>query len=41
MQSNYGFVVPVYNHPHYFADLISYLDSFHLPIVLVNDGSDD
>ncbi|EPO3471010.1 glycosyltransferase family 2 protein, partial [Acinetobacter baumannii] len=41
MQSNYGFVVPVYNHPHYLADLISYLDSFHLPIVLVNDGSDD
>ncbi|MDX6038175.1 glycosyltransferase family 2 protein, partial [Acinetobacter baumannii] len=26
MQSNYGFVVPVYNHPHYLADLISYLD---------------
>ncbi|MCY3123065.1 glycosyltransferase family 2 protein, partial [Acinetobacter baumannii] len=21
--------------------MISYLDSFHLPIVLVNDGSDD
>ncbi|WP_228132349.1 hypothetical protein, partial [Acinetobacter baumannii] len=21
MQSNYGFVVPVYNHPHYLADL--------------------
>ncbi|MEG2695863.1 MAG: glycosyltransferase family 2 protein, partial [Acinetobacter sp.] len=38
--SNYGFIVPVYNHPHYIQALIEYLTQFELPIILVNDGSD-
>ncbi|WP_089605678.1 glycosyltransferase family 2 protein [Acinetobacter piscicola] len=38
--SDYGFIVPVYNHPHYIQALIEYLTQFELPIILVNDGSD-
>jgi glycosyltransferase involved in cell wall biosynthesis len=34
------FVIPVYNHPHYLAALLSHLSSFELPIIMVNDGSD-
>lgn len=37
--SNYGFIVPVYNHPHYIQALIEHLTQFELPIILVNDGS--
>lgn len=35
------FVLPVYNHPHYLHDLIAFLTDFNLPIVLVDDGSDE
>jgi len=34
------FVIPVYNHPHYLAALLSHLSTFDLPIIMVNDGSD-
>ncbi len=34
------FVIPVYNHPHYLAALLSHLSAFELPIIMVNDGSD-
>jgi len=37
---NYGIVIPVYNHPHYLADLVEYLEQFQWPIILINDGSD-
>lgn len=37
---NYSIVIPVYNHPHYLADLVQYLEQFQYPIILVNDGSD-
>lgn len=37
----YCFVIPVYNHPHYLLALVSYLKAFNLPIIMVNDGSDD
>lgn len=36
----YSIVIPVYNHPHYLADLVQYLSQFQYPIILVNDGSD-
>lgn len=36
----YGIVIPVYNHPHYLADLVQHLSQFQYPIILVNDGSD-
>lgn len=26
-------MIPVYNHPHYIADLVAYLSQFALPIV--------
>lgn len=39
--SNYGFVIPVYNHPHYIQALLEHLNQFALPIILVNDGSDE
>lgn len=35
----YSIVIPVYNHPHYLADLVKHLDQFQCPIILVNDGS--
>ncbi|OTG67704.1 glycosyltransferase family 2 protein [Acinetobacter silvestris] len=38
--TQYSFVIPVYNHPHYLAPLLQYLDQFDLPIVIVNDGSE-
>ncbi|QQN38912.1 glycosyltransferase family 2 protein [Acinetobacter sp. CS-2] len=34
------FVIPVYNHPHYIEALVTHLDQFQMPIILVNDGSD-
>lgn len=34
------FVVPVYNHPHYLRALVEHLSTFKLPIIMVNDGSD-
>lgn len=37
---NYSIVIPVYNHPHYLADLVQYLEQFQYPVILVNDGSD-
>ena len=40
MHIQYGFVIPVYNHPHYLQDLFEHLDRFNLPIVVVNDGSE-
>ena len=36
----YSIVIPVYNHPHYLADLVQYLSQLQYPIILVNDGSD-
>ncbi|ATO18622.1 glycosyl transferase [Acinetobacter sp. LoGeW2-3] len=33
------FVIPVYNHPHYLQALVQHLNSFQLPIIMVNDGS--
>ncbi|WP_171457367.1 glycosyltransferase family 2 protein [Acinetobacter halotolerans] len=35
----YGIVIPVYNHPHYLADLVQHLQQFQYPIILINDGS--
>lgn len=35
----YCIVVPVYNHPHYLAELVQYLQRFPYPVILVNDGS--
>ncbi|HQV26042.1 MAG TPA: glycosyltransferase family 2 protein [Acinetobacter sp.] len=37
--SKYSIVIPVYNHPHYLADLVQHLEQFQFPIILVNDGS--
>ena len=37
--SNYGFIIPVYNHPHYIRALVEHLTQFELPVILVNDGS--
>ena len=37
--SKYSIVIPVYNHPHYLADLVHHLEQFQFPIILVNDGS--
>ncbi|WP_151716924.1 glycosyltransferase family 2 protein [Acinetobacter sp. TUM15071] len=36
----YSIVIPVYNHPHYLADLVQHLSQFQYSIILVNDGSD-
>ncbi|OTG85228.1 glycosyltransferase family 2 protein [Acinetobacter sp. ANC 4648] len=36
----YGFIIPVYNHPHYLVALLQSLAPFKLPIVMVNDGSE-
>ena len=36
----YSIVIPVYNHPHYLADLVQHLSQFQYPVILVNDGSD-
>lgn len=38
--AQYGFVIPVYNHPHYIQALLEHLNDFALPIIMVNDGSD-
>lgn len=35
------FVIPVYNHPHYLVALTAHLTTFQLPIIMVNDGSDE
>ncbi|OTG96201.1 glycosyl transferase [Acinetobacter sp. ANC 3832] len=40
LNTQYGFVIPVYNHPYYLQTLIEHLDTFHLPIIVVNDGSE-
>ncbi|MCU4359258.1 glycosyltransferase family 2 protein [Acinetobacter ursingii] len=37
----YGFVIPVFNHPHYLDELMAALSQYHLPIIVVNDGSHD
>ena len=37
--SKYSIVIPVYNHPHYLADLVQHLEQFQFPIILVTDGS--
>ncbi len=34
------FIIPVYNHPHYLQALVQHLHTFQLPIIMVNDGSD-
>ncbi|OAL75776.1 glycosyl transferase [Acinetobacter sp. SFB] len=34
------FVIPVYNHPHHIQALVTHLNQFQIPIILVNDGSD-
>ena len=34
------FVIPVYNHPHYLESLVQHLNQFQLPIIMVNDGSE-
>lgn len=39
--SKYGFVIPVYNHPHYIQALLEHLNDFALPMIVVNDGSDE
>ena len=39
--SQYCFVIPVYNHPHYLDALLASINTFQLPIILVNDGSDE
>lgn len=39
--AQYGFVIPVYNHPHYIQALLEHLNVFALPIIVVNDGSDE
>ena len=38
--SQYCFVIPVYNHPDYLDALMANLDTHQLPIIVVNDGSD-
>ncbi|MGB0935871.1 MAG: glycosyltransferase family 2 protein [Colwellia sp.] len=38
--SNYGFIVPNYNHPVEIESTINALSEFQLPIILVDDGSD-
>lgn len=38
--AQYGFVIPVYNHPHYIQALLEHLNDFALPVIMVNDGSD-
>ncbi|WP_228258840.1 glycosyltransferase family 2 protein [Acinetobacter ihumii] len=40
MMLAYGFVIPVYNHPHYLDALVKTLNQYDLPIIVVNDGSD-
>ena len=37
----YCFVIPVYNHPYYLTALVEKLETYHLPIIIVNDGSDE
>ncbi|MEB3753606.1 glycosyltransferase family 2 protein [Acinetobacter sp. MD2(2019)] len=32
-------VIPVYNHPHYLVELMAYISTLSLPIIVVNDGS--
>ncbi|MCK8105612.1 glycosyltransferase family 2 protein [Pseudoalteromonas sp. 2CM41L] len=39
MSSQYGFVIPNYNHHLVIRDTIAALVSFNLPIILVDDGS--
>ena len=36
-----AFIIPVYNHPHYLKALIEYLKVYALPIILINDGSNE
>lgn len=37
----YCFVIPVFNHPHYLKALVTQLEDYGLPIIMVNDGSDE
>lgn len=39
--SQYCFVIPVYNHPIYLDALLEKINEFNLPVILVNDGSDE
>lgn len=34
------FLIPVYNHPHTVTQLVDALQPFHLPVLLVDDGSE-
>ncbi|WOE31251.1 MULTISPECIES: glycosyltransferase family 2 protein [unclassified Acinetobacter] len=36
----YCFIIPVYNHPYYLEALVQQLNTFHVPIIMINDGSD-
>ena len=36
-----AFIIPVYNHPHYLKALIEHLKVYALPIILINDGSNE
>ena len=36
-----AFIIPVYNHPHYLKALIEHLKIYALPIILINDGSNE
>ncbi|WP_343681802.1 glycosyltransferase family 2 protein [Acinetobacter baylyi] len=37
----YGFIIPVFNHPHYLDQLVETLSRYQLPMILVNDGSNE
>lgn len=37
----YCFIIPVYNHPHYLDALVTQLEAYDLPIIMVNDGSEE
>lgn len=39
--TGYGFVIPVFNHPYYLDQLVETLSVYQLPIILVNDGSNE
>lgn len=35
------FIIPVYNHPAHLTALAAHLNRFNLPVIMVNDGSND
>ncbi|KAA8733854.1 glycosyltransferase family 2 protein [Acinetobacter qingfengensis] len=37
---NACFILPVYNHPHYLHRLLAQLQSYALPVILIDDGSE-